>query len=136
MGIIGGHQENKQALYFIGLLEERQETQMLYLDPHFIQQSTPPNLSTHHTAKVGLAKLSQSTESICTDMTFGFYLRDLQDFYEWRSELYRLREYFNSEQLIFNLQDMKLRDSTCQFNVDNQGGFAIIDTQPSPSRRD
>ena len=97
VGIIGGHQENKQALYFVGLLEERQETDLVYLDPHFIQQSSPPDLSTHHTAKVGLSKLTQSAESICTDMTFGFYLRDLQDFCEWRSELHRLREYFTSE---------------------------------------
>jgi len=36
VGIIGGHQENKQALYFIGLSEERQETSLVYLDPHYI----------------------------------------------------------------------------------------------------
>jgi len=31
---------------------------------------------------------------------------------------------------------MRSRDANCQYNVDNQGSFAVIDTQPSPSRRD
>ena len=69
-------------------------------------------------------------------MTFGFYLRDVEDFYEWRSELYRLREYFNSDQLIFNLQGIKQEDSDFQYNIDQQDSCAVIQTQPSPSRDD
>ena len=107
VGIAGG--KDFSALYFVGLSDS---DHLLYLDPHYVQESIPLSeifdyesmferaQTEFHCNKMKTLKLSK----MCTSVAIGFYIRDGQQFLDFKAKLLKLSRDENS---IFSVYENK-----------------------------
>ena len=102
VGIAGG--QDHKSLYFTGIVNSHvnNDPHLLYLDPHFVQESsakmTDAHLKTFQCAEVRALRLSK----IATSVLVGFYLRNEADFEEWK---YRVKALAKMENGVFSVYD-------------------------------
>ena len=74
--------------------------------------SISPVLSTYHTSHFALYPLTDlegGRGGLCTSMTFGFYLKGLQDFNHWKNQLIGMSRRYSPQEFIFSLNFQEKR---------------------------
>ena len=89
IGLVGG--KNSSSYYFFGI--DNYDNNLLYLDPHIIQeynveQTAKEIYHTQNFNKLSIDKLNPS-------LAFGFYCKDLNDFIEFTYNIKTLNDYSN-----------------------------------------
>nr|AAO39081.1 autophagy protein 4 [Dictyostelium discoideum] len=74
LGFIGG--KPKQSFYFIGF----QDDQVIYLDPHFVQESVNPNSFDYSNTYSGCIPQKMPFTQLDPSLSIGFYCRDQASF--------------------------------------------------------
>jgi hypothetical protein len=84
VGIAGG--EANKSYYFSGIINAHLDPDpyLIYLDPHFVHETfkelSAPCLNTYFCSEVRTLRLSK----ICAGVALGFYVKDLEDFYDFK----------------------------------------------------
>jgi hypothetical protein len=81
------------ALYLVGHEDiNKKSSGMFYLDPHYLQASVPncemspsPNFTQYLDSYHCTDLRTLAPGDMCTSMAPGFYLRDLDNFNEWKN---------------------------------------------------
>ena len=123
-GIAGG--QDYKALYFVGMINpDGDDPKLMYLDPHYVQDAisshrsklwidslyiNEENTGDHwvdplfikqnfHCSEVRTMSLSR----ICPSLAIGFYLRHMEDFYQFKTQIEEMRR---MEDCIFSVYKM------------------------------
>lgn len=105
------------ALYFVGVEDMNdRRSGLFYLDPHYVQKAIPRSDIVKETHSGSMDQYltqyhcrtlrSLSLNEMCTSLAPGFYLRDKDDFTEWKQLILAMKNKF-TEDFIFSVYEKK-----------------------------
>ncbi|EGC31168.1 hypothetical protein DICPUDRAFT_99299 [Dictyostelium purpureum] len=123
LGFIGG--KPKQSFYFIGF----QDDQVIYLDPHFVQDTVDPSSNNYSETFCGCIPQKMSFSNIDPSLSVGFYCKDKSSFDDLCDRLSKLEnDEFPIISISNKLPDYQLEVDLVEDFYENLAGATSVTT--------